>query len=1098
MVTDVVRNISKESSTDEIQAAFEHFSAIVPQSLSEYIILQYNKCLLYQWSKKERDFLSALRELNRLTNSRLIDDGEVGELLFYNIAQFNYQIHNYIAAKKGFEKSIKQEYLDELTKDNVEFRIEKRLLLCLCDEYIAIESQNVLARKKTLRSVISLLAGIDIETRLDEEERAFVGKKLVSLAENPNQSVQSILDGLIPDGQSSQNAPSDQNDFGVLQPSVLQFIRNAKTKRWIDDECYSKWLNELVHILAHCLSERWQIEQLPNEHQGLQTIEFQRMYYYKRLADILMNKLGDKYVTCYAILKIENHEFFSAYNCLNTARARAVEKCNIENRKLEEDSFIAEIDFYCWYFAVYADHFRYGLFHKEAFKKYCDTMGEKDPVAEIYYHVMNMKELLVIGFDKLSRLRCDEQYKEKIDVAFEDFIKHRPSYSIHKEIKKEWGFLYRSYYIYKTCFDITKHFSDEQKTLISMYKLSKQLLKEKTVSIYSGNRWEAIKNPKFFIVTTSFGKFFYKGSIDYLIEVCPSMSIQITNILCAEMDKLSEKLDSAHNTYTSNVLILANNQSIEADIQFAEAIIQFDETKPINDKHNIYIDLSQLSVINKDKINAIYEEYSSEQRSIDLITNKKTSILMCSLFSAIEDHLMRLKKKLVSNVISPVVQDEPFEFQYRDKLLLMSLKEIGYKLGSIPNWNAFFGSCYTHEETNKFHALYLNCIKLREMLEDDYSKIDYIFNFKSNKEKKDRVALIAFSLNRRSVIQDNTVCGDIITIQDSTKSWPDIIIAIRQLYNDNKRDAQNIHQQNCDKNCFSSFTNADIEHINYRSLREYLYSYLGVLLEKRKFLLIQNENGQNTSYIICAFKKNEHDPLTERRVCHALRKTTDYILTDSPDSSGHTETEEKVFKELKMQLEKLGQIPSEKKFIFISYRSQNGTPRLCIPVYRDFMYFYKRYTNIEWKIDVRSFDCNLGSNITSSITDENCIGSFVYLSEEYLSGDDLEDYCLKELEMLADKKKNNPSFFVIPVFLYDKGDPIQGLIVPIKDKNNHMKGTPSSKSREKSLDAILSLQPGMKSDTFFLQWDNNDAHLKKLEFLNNFNNSLNNALNHNS
>lgn len=1102
--------ISKDSSSEVIKEGLECLSKFKPQTISQYIVIKYNKCLLYQWSKQDRKFLSTLRELNGLTNSRLLDDGEACELLFYNIAQFNYQRHDYATAKNGFEKAIKQEYLEGISKENIEFRIEKRLLLCLCDEYIAIGLKNVIERRKSLKNVILSLVGIDVEARLNEEERSFAGKKLVSLAEKPDQSIQNVLDALIPYEQCNQAALVDQNDLDGLYPSVLQFIRNAKRNGWIDYACFNKWLNELVHILAHCLSECWQIEpSSPNEHQGVQPSDFQRMYYYKRLADILMNKLGDKYITCYAILKIENHEFSSAFNCLNDARLRAVKECNEENRKIEEDSFIAEIDFYCWYFAVCADYFESSLFHKEAFKKYCDTMADKDPVAEIYYHVMNMKELLVIGFDKLSKLRCDEQFKERIDAAFEDFKQHRPSYLIHKEIKKEWGFLYQSYYIYQSCFDITKRYSpDEQIIELDMfeivYKLSTLLLKEERVVEYSGNRWNEIKEPKFFIVTTSYGEFFYKGSIDSLIKACPSMNIQITKIECAMLEILPEKLDFTRFTNISNVLILANDQSIDADIQFAEVIIQSDGTRMINDKHNIYIDLSQLSDENKKKINDIYEEYSGEQRSIDLITNNKTSILMCVLFSAIENHLLRLKKKLVSNVISPVVQDEPFEFQYRDKLQLMRLAEIGYKLGNIPNWSSYFGSCYSHEEAKQFHVQRLNCIQLQNDLQSDYSKIDYLFFFKCDKGKKDCADLIAFPLNKQSVIQDSFVYGDVITIQDSTQSVPDIITAVRKLYNDNKRNVQNIHMQDCDMDCLSSFTNTDIESSNYRSLREYLYSYLGVLLEKRTFLLIHNKNGMNTFYIICSFKNsgrnanNVREPKTEQHVCQTLRKK-DYI-ENAPHRSGHKKTENEVLQKLKKQLKEMKPILPSKKYIFISYRSHEETPQLCIPVFQDFLYLCQKYTDVEWVIDARSFSCDFNENIIAFINDDNCVGSFIYLSEEYLSGDGDDedtDKCLMELKMLAEKKEKNPDFIVLPIFLYNKkGDPIKDLIGSIKDRNNHGKGTNGSRVREKALNKIMNIQVGLEVNTFYLVWDNNYAHLNKLDNQVNFDNSLKNALNH--
>ena len=1087
MIIDVL-DINADSSQEQIEKALNELLNYCPCTVSDYIVVQYNKCLLYQWLKRDADFLIALSELNRLTRSRLIDDSKAGELLYYNIAQFNYQTHNYEYARDNLEKSKKQEFLEELKKDNVELRFRKRLLLCFCKEYIALGTKNGTVRNSIFSDTVSSLFGIELNKRLNEEsEREYVGKNLILLAEASDDNIESIVNLLKDKGPADETADC-----------VLHFINTAKEQELIDNTTYETWLFQIVHILAHCLSERFEKDQI-NSQKGV---------YYKRLAEILMKKLGNEYAACYATIKMENQEYSSALNYLEDVKSKKIEKCKLDNKSIEEDAFIAELNFYCWYFSVCADYCQNGQPYKKAFYNYC--VKTSDPVANTYYHILNMKENLVKGFEELSRMKTCAETREEVKQAFWGFEKNEPRYIIHKEITKEWDFLKKSYQIYLICYDITNQSKNNQDFQIGIYKLSLLLLSDSNVekAQLKTRPNHPRQVPIFYIVTTSIGKFIYKGSGSKLINLCSNLDIQIISMPFATMDELNNKLSIASLKNVSNILILTNDSYVNEDKDFINRVVAFDQGKTINDKHNIYIDVSQLSENEKCDINGFYNDICYDQGSVDLISNTKTSIVMCVLFSAMEEHLYKLKKKMDSLVISPVAQDDAFDYQYCNKLLPMSFGDIGLKIGSLPDWKNNFVSCYSKDELTKYKGAFLNLKKLREGLNIDYSKIDYIFYFKSRRTDNNKVDSLAFKINESYDVNCNYILGDIITIQDQctqASKWcclSDFMLALKKLYDRNE--SYNNHSSCGRKDCFSKFSLADIENnASYKSLREYLYSYVGVLLNKKTFLLIQKDEGgfrmddSSTSYLICSFK-NGKDIISEKtqmNICHALRNT-DYIEYESSEPkddvsiSIRPKDDLTILEELKVLLRKTTIDPGSSKYIFISYRSQNGTPRLCIPVYKDAIHLQNDYGYINWVIDIQAFDTRFDDNIRSYINNENCIGSFLYLSEEYLSGgDDDRDKCLLELKLLAEKRERNQNFFVIPIILKDGNHnttDLEKIISQIKDRNNHKCGTNGDREREKALNCIFDIKSGTSIDSYILYWEFDQSHLAKLKQDGNF------------
>lgn len=81
------------------------------ECLSDYIIIKYDKCLLYDLSNSTtRDqFFYELDVLNDAILSGILDDSKVSEDFFYNVGNLNFKAHKYDIAKTMLYKSIKRE-----------------------------------------------------------------------------------------------------------------------------------------------------------------------------------------------------------------------------------------------------------------------------------------------------------------------------------------------------------------------------------------------------------------------------------------------------------------------------------------------------------------------------------------------------------------------------------------------------------------------------------------------------------------------------------------------------------------------------------------------------------------------------------------------------------------------------------------------------------------------------------------------------------------------------------------------------------------------------------------------------------------------------
>lgn len=539
----IIERINNNRDINLIDSAIIEINNITPKTITEYIILQFNKCLLYQWSGNDSSFIESLSELNNIVTSGLITDLNTGEDILCNIAKLNYQIHNYKIAKKLLEKSLEQEFPKEMTKFNIESRFRKRLLLAFCNEYITLSIKDVNLFRDSFSRLVNSLVGINLlDFNSKDSDRTFVVDKLVEISENPDLSIIDIVQLLINWDIIKQN------------DDLLTIVMRAYDNKIITKSKYKDWVSQIIHIFSHCLSEYY------NKAVSYNESGYSKKIYYKRLSEILMKKLGDDYVTCYATLKMENYEYYSAINTLISTRERLVKKATEDNDK-NIYSLIAEIDFYYWYFSVYTHHIDFEKSYKESFFNYCKE-NKEDEVANTYYHILNMKELLIKGFDELKRNNANKKTKTDIEKFYYDFNNCKPRYMIHKEIAEEWDILNNSYNIYNLCFEICEKSKKNEDIQILILKLSQLLLNSVT------NNSETIKyrSPKsankyteiFNYVTSINSEYIYKGSRRKLTSLCYYLNIPIIRISPFKITEANGVI-KRNRQNTSNVLVLASD-----------------------------------------------------------------------------------------------------------------------------------------------------------------------------------------------------------------------------------------------------------------------------------------------------------------------------------------------------------------------------------------------------------------------------------------------------------------------------------------------------------------------------------------------------------
>jgi len=405
-----------------------------------------------------------------------------------------------------------------------------------------------------------------------------------------------------------------------------------------------------------------------------------------------------------------------------------------------------------------------------------------------------------------------------------------------------------------------------------------------------------------------------------------------------------------------------------------------------SDKYNIFTDSDITNDINNDIANVYI---SQDNDSLTVLT---------ILFTIVEECLSNLQRPFDSFVVSPIDDGDTYSYQSGEKInMIETISDINITDIDIPHWKDHFIACYNNlhnpkverkslELKNYAGALPQQIIYFETIKHANYA---YVFNLIESKE---------------------------YTFADGIRLYNDFILnEVSNFFNDQKspnRPKRCHNSRVCtDTPCLSFFAEINITDENFNELRAYLYSYLNIDIRNKQFFLIKslNEDINTKDFVICIFDKKEKikgKDNEERSLCHSIQRG---ILTQFDDLIVIENPIDKAISQIETY-----KCETTKPYIFISFRSRNNTPYLCQPVFDDFL---KLKDKLNLWIDINEASPSFLQDIKSAINNGNCIGAFVYISEEYLKWQDDNDYCYEEMKLINEKHNDNNSFFKYPILL---------------------------------------------------------------------------------
>lgn len=989
MFSDEIQSICKKFNESyraeaDIQTALNNLMDLEQyiSSLNEYIVIKFNQCLLYDLSSKTNRsvFLQTLSDLN--VSLFYKGDTEFQEEILYYIGNFNFKSHNYSMALHFINSSINKETVVTSTFDVEAMRFHKRCLKAFCMEYTAKIKEDYL-------KIIDYLVGFKVGEMIDRQS-IIDNTVLLDLLENGENCVCDILDRLY----------SDDCD------NILHWIKSNLSEKIIGLDEFKKQSNEIAHILAHCFSEYWKLA-------GKNLKEYKPEHMYMlRIAEILMKKLGIEFITCYATLKIEQNQYYTALSCLNNAKKELNDKLFISDFHFESESEsiikqVAQINFYIWYFSILARRNDDGIESKKQFKNYCDSGS--DNIANTYYHILHMKELLINGYIKIRDGLINEQFVKELSSAYSEFQKIDPRHTLPKSLINEWDFLKKSYNIFIHIYETDKSNND-----LANFKLYKILLNEHNnpVSNPLSPGINSKNGIQYFLVSLSNGGFVFRGNKLELKKMLSELNIFYNRIgpKCVETTPKD----------IANVLIYLDNESMNNDFNFIVNLILLDQKKDELDKHNIYIDCSNLTQENKRTVNSKMEEYF-DNHVIYVFNNRMEATIKCIYFSYLEEQLLKLQKPLDSYIISPVSDDCAYDSQsYKAEKMMANITTSS----SITlKWTRTdFGSCFASSDELKICGKKLDMSYIVKALVNDINDLKYLFLFDKDKKANN---IYAFDISEAVKNSIDFVVSDGVNAYDKQS---DLFNAVEKLYSSlkNDQDHERVGHDLCTiGKCITAFHAIDMSKEKgkynncYRNIRSYLYSYLGMMVDKSVYLLIQTRNidMSHKQFILLVFNSN-FIPATnmQMNLCNQFKRIDKYII-DIPGEEYEDESGKKIYpKSLKELSKEIKPHKEGKKFFFISYRSSGGKETLCEPVFLDVIHLQSKYENdFDFVIDIGTFLMDFHDDINKYINHEDCIGAFIYLSNDFMKS----DICLQEIKLLRERKDKDDNFIICPILLAD-------------------------------------------------------------------------------
>jgi len=930
-------------------------------SSQEYIWILFNLCV--QESQLETDidrFSINLEKLNDFLKSGLLDDSNANADFYYYVGVLNSKLHQYDKiAQYYFDKSIELERDTNFSVSSAydiekyTIRFNKRCRKAYCTEYLGKPEQ-----------AITDLIGIDVD-KVDyniSAEHKYISKQIIKLY-NECQEVANKRDELLEKIISSElfknNVSPDNSLFAYIKQSGIQNHNRS---------LYLSHIDEIIHILSHCMSEYCK-----------GAAGRSNVMLFARLSEILMKSLGDKFVTCYATLKTENNDFATAY--IELSRVKDAIKTKYVNSEYDDDDRkrLAEINFYIWYFSTISNYNRADKdICQNEFKDYCTQSDNHN--SKVYYALFNLRSALQKSFENI---KFDLDFQEKssedseiIDI-YNEFIENRPTAYCHNTIIDEWKKLDTIYKIHSCCDLIFREGKKTGKFFFELWSVIREYSNSFDIKV---NVETKIKESNKFLITLKCGKFIYIGDYKTIESLLKKLGIQF-NIV-----DLPTLYNPAINV-NSNILVLSDSHSIK-DID--ELLQKGAEVTSQSEKYNIFTNIDITNDINSDIVN-IY--VSRDNYSLTVLA---------ILFAIVEECLSNLQRPFDSFVISPIDDGDTYSYQSGEKInMIEAISDININDIDMPQWKYHFTACYNSLNNSKIERKNLKLLNYTGTLPQQ------VICFKTIKH-----ANYAYVFNL--IESANT-----FTFADGIRLHNKFILnEVNNFFNNQKSDdkPQRCHNYKVCRNpsCPSFFKEIDITDNEFNELRAYLYSYLNIDIRNKQFFLIKSliEDIDTKDFVICIFDKKEEikgKENEERSLCHSIQSG---ILTQFEDSILSIE-DSNPFDETIRQMEGY-KCDTTKPYIFLSFRSNNNTPNLCQPVINDFL---KLKDKLNLWIDINNGGTAIIEDIKSAIKNENCIGAFVYFSEEYLKWADDSDCCYIEMKLINEKFSNNKKFIRYPILL---------------------------------------------------------------------------------
>ena len=1074
---------SQEDIEKTISEAIKVINASETNTIEDYIVAKCCLCHLLSKTRTNRqEYFHNLDELNSVFSSDYYKESIVSISLLDLIINLNFRSHYYETTLVYIKKAIEYEkqFNTPLTMTNkleIRSRFRRRWLAALCYEYIGLEKQHNMQGQQgieDLKMAISLLVGSQLIKKYQE---SFDPQEVVKRTNGIYNNCSNLLS--LP--EMSDDANIDCEKVGWNDPCLLVqvnkwFHNDGHTSPIADDnsqfippefaELQTEFLANISHSLAHCLSEYVKYNK---EGRPLDELD----HFYLMISEMLINNLGPKYATCHAILLVERKEYYKALMLLRDTKNKLIKRFQTDCPSMNEASIcpecginpcefknyyneIALIDFYIWYFSVISKSgAEDSESNKEAFKIYCDKTH--DPVALTYYNVINLKGLLIDGFHSISHgisvtPSLLKESKDEIDKAYRDLENSPPDSTIHSAIWKEWDLLHVAYNAF--CLWCNYVVSNNE-TALFCYRLQRLLLTSSIIRDIVPDMVlpskDYIDKPCFYHVKTEFGSFIYRGKQDYLEKILREYHTKSV-FLPMLVEKLKTFLTSTSTREISNVLLVLGDEQAEQDIEFLTTIIDINNDTCIeDDKHSVFIDAGGVeeSVFDNFLSQKGYSNLNSlDQNNITVLNDRNLACQLCITFSSLEKLLCNLQSPLVSNLISPISEDQTYVDQIGSLSFDSSILKLGEKkdanqmrpVQQLQSANNVVISCLTTKTHSVNSGRSLDLSYLRECLNrNDYNRLSHMFVFQIDNNE---IKVDSFNINS---YRSDPSCMRIYSDTITNSKGDDII---RALDNIRKRvtsercslAGRRYHEymtECCSDHCKSLFAKMTVSNdTNYKTIREYLLAFLGTQISDKSNVLFQRYDyiARHYKYILFLLDDSAKDNRFSIELCNMIQKYTAFfqeISAPIPLSS---------YKRVIDYKESISKVTPGKKYIFVSYRSNDNDPKLVYPVFDDVLSLQellkKNYNGeIEVYLDfVNLADTKIRDGIDAVISDPNCIGAIIYTTMEYLlpytqDGHSLKpetnDYCISELKILnnreqGDKKDNNKpenqKFVTFPVF----------------------------------------------------------------------------------